>query len=504
MVGVNRFNKPVPRMPIEQMYRGPIVGHFHDGNGQIETPNEDDAFDNDDKYARKVSIHFLGSQTANTMFRQIAFLVINLLQVFILIVDICLIIYTFELWMNILTCDLFFNSFIGWIAILVSLFHLFLNFALWYSFAHALIFLGVYGITTLVYVYLRFMINFAELRRTLTHFSSCHRDLTCILRENIRLFEIVFIGDRYFGKLFLLYLLLHLPISAYFLMEIFLGKVVGIARFAFIGLIMEAFVGSLGLHVATAHFSGYIHRGGKMLLNFNAKHNHGSKLMPLRRRLLIWRHINRLWVDKKFGISYAGLALVTMKTFSRFIFIYSELLMEKSFRVRNRFALNADKGLVGQFAHKCLGVKSQIGESLTVENLIHLIEKLENEVANKTQLANFNSPEQISRMLLQRFNLDSVDFSNLDQDTLSSSLANINTQVVGLMTHLPSAEYDFPDYLYSELELCTLLYALSHGFNRVLVTPESIEEIGVLKFHKEAIAPARLLTGVVGALLAEH
>lgn len=93
-----------------------------------------------------------------------------------------------------------------------------------------------------------------------------------------------------------------------------------------------------------------------------------------------------------------------------------------------------------------------------------------------------------------------MDFSNLDQDTLSSSLANINTQIVGLMTHLPSAEYDFPDYLYSELELCTLLYALSHGFNRVLVTPESIEEIGVLKFHKEAIAPARLLTGVVGAL----
>ena len=313
----------------------------------------EDAFDNDDKYARKVSIHFLGSQTANTMFRQIAFLVINLLQVFILIVDICLIIYTFELWMNILTCDLFFNSFFGWIAILVSLFHLFLNFALWYSFAHALIFLGVYGITTLVYVYLRFMINFAELRRTLTHFSSCHRDLTCILRENIRLFEIVFIGDRYFGKLFLLYLLLHLPISAYFLMEIFLGKVVGIARFAFIGLIIEAFVGSIGLHVATAHFSGYIHRGGKMLLNFNAKHNHGSKLMPLRRRLLIWRHINRLWVDKKFGISYAGicdqynvydflncvyfagLALVTMKTFSRFIFIYSELLMVSYSLIQN-------------------------------------------------------------------------------------------------------------------------------------------------------------------------
>lgn len=75
---------------------------------------------------------------------------------------------------------------------------------------------------------------------------------------------------------------------------------------------------------------------------------------------------------------------------------------EKSFRIRNRFALNADKGLVGQFAHKCLNAKNQIGESLTIENLIYLIEKLENEVANKTHLANFNSPEQIGRMLLQR------------------------------------------------------------------------------------------------------
>lgn len=75
---------------------------------------------------------------------------------------------------------------------------------------------------------------------------------------------------------------------------------------------------------------------------------------------------------------------------------------EKSFRVRNRFALNADKGLVGQFAHKCLEVKDKIGNSLTIENLVHLIEKLENEVTNQTNLANFNSPEQIARMLLQR------------------------------------------------------------------------------------------------------
>lgn len=99
------------------------------------------------------------------------------------------------------------------------------------------------------------------------------------------------------------------------------------------------------------------------------------------------------------------------KMFSKLLFLFAIVCgtsaqtpssHEKSFRVRNRFALNADKGLVGQFAHECLEVKDQIGDSLTIENLIHFIEKLENEVANQTHLANFNSPEQIARMLLQR------------------------------------------------------------------------------------------------------
>lgn len=68
------------------------------------------------------------------------------------------------------------------------------------------------------------------------------------------------------------------------------------------------------------------------------------------------------------------------------------------------------------------------------------------------------------------------------------------------MTHLQSSEYDFPDYLYTKTELCTLLYMFSHAFTRVMVTPESIEEIGVVNFQGEAISPARLLSGVVGAL----
>lgn len=74
--------------------------------------------------------------------------------------------------------------------------------------------------------------------------------------------------------------------------------------------------------------------------------------------------------------------------------------------IRNVNALSADKGLAASFGHDCLQAqfREPIRQSQSIETLIELIERLEENLANSTDaiLSRFNTPDRVARLLLQR------------------------------------------------------------------------------------------------------
>ena len=75
-------------------------------------------------------------------------------------------------------------------------------------------------------------------------------------------------------------------------------------------------------------------------------------------------------------------------------------------KVRNLYAFIADKGLISPFAHQCIDYTQKFVQqnkaSPSIETLIDMIERLEDVVANTSEYSQFNSPDKVARMLLQR------------------------------------------------------------------------------------------------------
>lgn len=131
--------------------------------------------------------------------------------------------------------------------------------------------------------------------------------------------------------------------------------------------------------------------------------------------------------------------------------------------------------------------------------------------------------------------MDSVNFNTVEQDPYVEKAALVDSRIIGLLPNV--VDYYFPDYVYTEQELCTMLFMFSHIFlnntyestvargkratyqfqksaqapvnsgfvesasKDVFVNP--IQEKGVVSFRQdksEAIAPARVLIGVIAGL----
>lgn len=212
-------------------------------------------------------------------------------------------------------------------------------------------------------------------------------------------------------------------------------------------------------------------------------------------------------------------------------------------KIRNRYAFTADKGLISPFAHDCIANAQRFRtdyrheKSPSIETLIELVERLEDVVANTSEYSQFNSPDKVARMILHRFHLDSVDFSNMEQVQYVGDVARIETEVMGKLAG--PDEYYFPDNIYNEKELCTMLFMFSHIFlnnSRAIqqsarvrratyqyqrsqtsnpthpinsdfldgaVSVNPIQEKGIVSFRldsKEAIAPAKVLAGVIAGM----
>lgn len=99
--------------------------------------------------------------------------------------------------------------------------------------------------------------------------------------------------------------------SAYYIVIVAFGLVDGLMLLIIAGLIVEALVGTLGTHLYAAFISNFIHKSGALLLQFSARSSviTNKRCLPIRLQLTVWTHINRLVVDKRYGINYGGKCL---------------------------------------------------------------------------------------------------------------------------------------------------------------------------------------------------
>lgn len=201
---------------------------------------------------------------------------------------------------------------------LVHLFHTLLYFFFWYAFVYIVIHLAVYFTVVLTYAVLQFRANYAGLRLALGKTSKTKSRrrvrhlLSLQLRQNLVNFGLVFLIDDFFGLLFTVYMFLHMPLTAYFIMRMLFSQVGMLSFLAMIGIVVEACLGSLFLHLCLAFFCDYIHRGGAMLLRYSAASTSASsgssrgQKMSVRDRLLLLSHIHRLVVRNKYGVTFSG------------------------------------------------------------------------------------------------------------------------------------------------------------------------------------------------------
>jgi len=86
--------------------------------------------------------------------------------------------------------------------------------------------------------------------------------------------------------------------------------------------------------------------------------------------------------------------------------VHCQISSNRNTKIRNRYAFIADKGLISAFAHECIDnsnkYNTEVKENPSIETLINLIERLEDVVANTSELTQFNSPDKVARMILHR------------------------------------------------------------------------------------------------------
>lgn len=273
------------------------------------------ALNSDKVLAIETGVRFAGAKSPLT-FRQLILIFINSLQVFNWVISFCIP-------LNVLVMgNAFLLSFpvsyktswsqLLWSAFLymILLFQTFINLTFWYAFAYVVILLATHVMMALTYTVLQFSQNYAHLKRALRRLMKGLRavpPLVGVLQENLVHFRLVFLIDNFYRLHATTYIGLHVPLAAFFLMQLLFRKVTLTPWLVMTGIALESFIGCLLVHIYMAFFSGYIHRSGKMLLQFSAATS-GSGVVRLtfKERLLISSHICRLVVRKKYGVTLSG------------------------------------------------------------------------------------------------------------------------------------------------------------------------------------------------------
>lgn len=138
----------------------------------------------------------------------------------------------------------------------ILLFHLAISFICCYSLGNTLAFMATYAIIIILYVINTFKRNYAGLVKRIKVTSERH--LRAALTSNLHLFELLFIADAFWGQVFFAYLLFHMPISAYYSVQIANSKVNGLMLYVLLISICESFTGSLCIHLGKSVFVDHI------------------------------------------------------------------------------------------------------------------------------------------------------------------------------------------------------------------------------------------------------
>ena len=243
-------------------------------------------------------------------YRRIVQKITSTMQIFIVFMDLCLLVFVSVFGIALTKSDFLFESVVNFFFLFpVLLFHLVLNLVFWISFGHTFCFIAIYAQVGLVFLHLIFKQNHGHLESALRNVYRRPAKVVAAMQENLHIFGIFFYGNAFFGPILLVYLALNMPCSSYLIMEIVFGFIQGVMLFVTLGMIGQALLGSLGTHLYAAFISNYVHKSGKLLLSFMGRQNHlndTDKRVPVMLKIKLSSHISRLVVRRKYGINYGG------------------------------------------------------------------------------------------------------------------------------------------------------------------------------------------------------
>lgn len=133
-------------------------------------------------------------------------------------------------------------------------------------------------------------------------------------------------ADRYFGSLLLGYTICIMPISAILAMGIIRNKFTLFSTIFFVSLLIFVYDGMMGFHFIASVYSNFLHKCRYQLLHWQV-YITGNNRFLTKDRLHLHCYISKVNVTKRYGITFTNIGLISFGSFTKFLLMYSELLM---------------------------------------------------------------------------------------------------------------------------------------------------------------------------------
>lgn len=250
--------------------------------------------------------------TINEIMINIAWTITNGLNLFQILLYFILTFIVINILRNTLKNFRLFVSFLGLTVFLpIHFFHLLNYLSFWFAYAHVLIHTASIALILFTYILIKLKQHYFSLKSTLSMQYQQLFDHQTNFRDSVNIYQMIFSVNELFSSIFLVFLLINMPINAFFLISLAFKKASPIFKVGAIGIALQQALCILMMHLFIAHLNSYIERGGQMLICFTGKNINCS----FKCKLLIWLHSMRLYSEKPYGITYGKFALVTMKTY---------------------------------------------------------------------------------------------------------------------------------------------------------------------------------------------
>lgn len=123
--------------------------------------------------------------------------------------------------------------------------------------------------------------------------------------------------DFIFSRLLLSYIVLNVPVNLLISIKGISGSLPEKLRGNLIQFMIGQFIPFFGIHWLAANYQKRIHQPALYLIHLSVR----SKYTTIREQIYLSNYIQMLHVEKKYGVTYAGMALITMLSFFRVSFI---------------------------------------------------------------------------------------------------------------------------------------------------------------------------------------